>query len=429
MIETSRGTTARRRLPMWHRGRGPGLAESSSDAGPKGPGVWATAAWVVVIALACLTTLAAAEVSVTLALVYWFTLVMIFVTPRGGGAKAAGRGSVAGEESASLGQERSDDVNELHGVAAFHSSGAVLQAPAEEVDSREQPAWEAGTARPRRSRVRVRKPAKPAGEPITPPVTWVRVGPGRFVRADVAGASGEAHVASPDPLESPSLETGADYPVEAVDPIEPAVGELEPTGTTSAADERLEVEEYGNAPSALESSFSEALDEIDPVEAAELINEAIEDGEEPAEILFETQLRPRVDWRQTALSGSWRREVVRTTLSASRGLWRRGFASTRNRRTGSVLLDASQRRIRRYTDRAAGRIAHVERGFRPRSPPARGTRRAHRASIESAPRARRSWTAGGNAPAVCGQPGSWRFPATRAWTKPAFKESTSRRHN
>lgn len=385
-------------------------AESSLGAGPQGLGAWATAAWVVVIALACLTTLAAAEVSVVLALVYWSALVMIFVTPHGGRAKAARRETGAGEEPAGLEMRQGDVLNDLHDAVLPDSIATVLEPPAPEADSREQPAWEAETARPRRGRVRVRKSAKPAGEPSAAPVTWVRVGPGRFVRADVAaaGAHAEAHVATHDSAEQPSLETGVEARVEAVGPIEPAAESVpEPSSAVAAAEESLEIEAYGTAPSAFEPDLSESLDEVDLVDAAELANQVIADGEK----LFEVDDRQArsVGWRRRVALRQWRSRVVRTTLNASRTSERRAIAVGGNRRSGSTRSDASQGRMRQVAGRAASRIAHVERGFRPRSPPARGPREAHRALIESSPRARRSRATGGNALVADGQPGSWRF--------------------
>ncbi len=407
MIEISRAATRRWRLSSWRR-RQPVSAEPSPVAGPRGPGVWATAAWVVVIALACLTTLAAAEVSVMLALVYWSALVAIFLSPRGGGVKTLPLEALAGDELAGSGIARDHLVDDLHDVVPPASNTPVLEPPADEGDSREQPAWEAETARPRRGRVRVRKSAKPAGEPIMPPVTWVRVGPGRFVRADVAvaGAHAEADLETPDAMENPTLETGEETPPEPVNPIEPTASDLEPLGAARVTDEGPEVEEYGNAPSAFEPSLSDALDEIAPVDVLETVDLA---GE-------------------AIVAGKWRRGIMRMVSNAGRRHQRGRFARGGNRSRVPMRSDAPQPRMRPYTGRAARGIPQVERGFRPRSPPDHETRGARRALIEMAPRPgdheRPAETPGPRG--VCLALGVSRG---RPWEGSPLTESTSSRHN
>lgn len=67
----------------------------------------------------------------------------------------------------------------------------VLETPAVETADATMPnpdPTSTGAAKPRRSRARYRKTAKTAAEPVTDatPATWIRVGPGKFVRADAS---------------------------------------------------------------------------------------------------------------------------------------------------------------------------------------------------------------------------------------------------
>jgi hypothetical protein len=126
------------------------------------------------------------------------------------------------------------------------------------------PSPSADAAKPRRTRGRARKPARAAGDPTVVPsaataVTWVRVGPGKFVRADSQGpgpalapephatltadeAGPVADGAAPEPAGAvESVPAAEPVPVDALAlPREPAESETSPEGQVSFEEPRTD---------------------------------------------------------------------------------------------------------------------------------------------------------------------------------------------
>ena len=141
------------------------------------------------------TACAVASVSAWLVPVYLLLVVVILTAPRGSRASSPAAGSRAGflgtriaEPGQGAGEGRADgtgspepgpDARQDPDLAAGESDDAQPS------HLRLDPAA-AAIARPRRSKARTRKAAKPAAElaPEFAPVTWVRVGPGKYVRSD-----------------------------------------------------------------------------------------------------------------------------------------------------------------------------------------------------------------------------------------------------
>ncbi len=139
--------------------------------------------------------------------------------PRGEGARRSGEGS---DPPAIAGQpEPGPDTSSDPAVSTAESDDA---GPA---NLRLDPAATA-IPKPRKSRARSRKTAKPAIEPApdSAAVTWVRIGPGHYVRSD-AIHQGQPPVEAPAPAEVPPPVASQDAseaptPVESQGPTEPA---------------------------------------------------------------------------------------------------------------------------------------------------------------------------------------------------------------
>lgn len=190
-----------------------------------------------------LTSWVVASVSTWLVPVYVTAMVFIFVSPRvesPEGSRGAGdtRQPAAGEEPARGARSPSRKVPPPS-QAAEPSAGGSPEASAEGISpSPPGPA----AAKPRRRRAR--KPAKPGSEPAVaaPQATWIRVGPGKFVRADLHAQGVEAEAPSqptsevepsqaptPDeafPQDSPEAAVPIEEPAQADAPLE--AGPIEP---------------------------------------------------------------------------------------------------------------------------------------------------------------------------------------------------------
>jgi hypothetical protein len=161
---------------------------------------------VVMAGIMGLTSWVVASVSTWLVPVYVTVMVLIFATPRttrpegtaeegDGGTPAAPEGDARGANSSS-GSSR--DPGAPGPTAENGSDQAATAAPGPSASR---------TAKPRRSRGRGRKASRPAGEPSAPPAaaTWIRIGPGKFVRAD-SQEQGLATSTEPEP--QPEAPTG-----------------------------------------------------------------------------------------------------------------------------------------------------------------------------------------------------------------------------
>ena len=146
-----------------------------------------------IVALTGLTTWAVASVSIWLVPVYLLLMIVTFATPHAGRTQLPGTesssevpGAEADESRQSLGADYSEGMGEPHPDVepvpdTLASESADVLTPLTEPPG-------TVSAKPRRSRSRSRKAAKTAVEsvPEASPVTWIRVGPGKFVRADAS---------------------------------------------------------------------------------------------------------------------------------------------------------------------------------------------------------------------------------------------------
>ena len=213
------------------------------------------------------TACALASVSAWLVPVYLLLVVVILTAPRGSRASSPAAGSRAGfpgtriaEPGQDAGEGRADgtgppepgpDARQDPDLAAGESDDA------ESSHLRLDPAA-AAIARPRRSKARTRKTAKPAAElaPEFAPVTWVRVGPGKYVRSD-AIIQGQPPAEAPAPAEA--VASDADP---ATDPPEPA------TAAPTDADPATPAADANDAALTSEEPATTALPTTDAHEAA-----------------------------------------------------------------------------------------------------------------------------------------------------------------
>jgi hypothetical protein len=372
-----------------------------------------------------LTTWAVASVSIWLVPAYLLLMILIFAAPGAGRAKVPAKELRAGSSDADvaesgqgMGADRADGMGQAHPVPEPSPDNLVDEA-AESSTTRLDRAGPI-IAKPKRSRARSRKAAKAVAEPTaeSSPVTWIRVGPGQFVRADasIQGPSQapadevapEAHPATDSPpsvTPAPEVVPGANpmidgltavpsvtpptIPLEvSADPIPRDPPESPPDGermdpSTGEKPPEPAAEEYGIAPSAFGPETEDSLASpslvpgvsdlpvlpmTDPGRTTEL------GGHPPSRGVNPGQLGSR---RQR----SWARTVFlpREVANVSRGLGsiaassRRRIGTRPGPRTAAVRCSSvTDVRLRQAARRASGRTDHVERAWRPRSPPRHG---------------------------------------------------------
>ena len=230
---------------------------------------WVTPIEAGLFVLVVSTASAIASVSVWWVPVYLALLVMMFViSPR---RSAPLTTSELGAKSVTIGitdlgsglrVDCADGVDELHSFSQSDSAATNLELT-EPTDSNSG-LNTAGTIK-RRGRVRARKAAPPASEPVTDalPVVWIQVGPGKFVRVE-----GGIQTVNPTQTEEvvtqahPAVEAPAETMLAAPFQIEPLAeqesfassgyspDDVEPIPVSSDLTSRLVTEEYGIAPSA-----------------------------------------------------------------------------------------------------------------------------------------------------------------------------------
>ena len=143
------------------------------------------------VVLVGLTTYAVAWVSVWWVPAYLALMVLIFVIPQG--HSRLERGSTPGEKSATststdfdqdLQVNRADKGND-HFAAESTSSSIIGESTANTADLNPDSTG-SGTTKPRRGRGRAQRLAKTAtaSAPDFASATWIRIGPGKFIRAD-----------------------------------------------------------------------------------------------------------------------------------------------------------------------------------------------------------------------------------------------------
>ena len=363
-------------------------------------------------ALTGLTTCAVASVSIWLVPAYLLLMVLIFAMPRperaGSSAtepRAGTSGADAAESGQGLGEDRAVETGEPRPAAEpvpGIPTGEAAEAPTPGPD----PAG-AATAKPRRSRARSRKAAKSAVEPApdASPVTWIRVGPGKFVRAD-AGVQdfpqAQAEEVAPA-TDAPEFAAGANPVIDALEGVAPAPwspvpfevpaepGPLDPMEATPDGEETVPssvedvsgsvAEEYGIAPSAFGSEppdfpAAEGLDHG-------VFEELVPPRADPVCIAGPDGLPSGRDACSGRLGSRRQRSWVRTAflpagianVSQGRGSdpasWRRRVPSRPGPRTAVRCSSPLDPRLRQAARRASGRSRHVQRAFRSRSPPRR----------------------------------------------------------
>jgi hypothetical protein len=394
---TSRTSKVRlRHAARWFRARAHLVSSRPASADGRQPK--ASGVSLALVVLVGLTTLAVAWVSLWWVPAYLALLVLIFVTPQG--RSRPERVSKLGEESAGgvlidldhgLRVDRAGEGDHHH-LAAESISGLIVGTPATETTGSHPDLTSSGAAKPRRGRGSARKAAKTAAElaPDLASVAWIRVGPGKFVRADANSQAVdqaqteevvvEAHPATDAPaqeLPAPLALTNALVEQDLPDPLEITSGEEERVAVSDDSALGSVTEVYGIAPSAFSSVPSDSLS-VEGLE--EDVSEVVVTPEADSSPLanldgntsWEGEDRGRLDL-QGGTSGHRVCGVSRGIASAipngDRASSRRNVPRGPKPRTlvsSSYPLNA---RLRQAARRAFGRLPHVQRALRPRSPP------------------------------------------------------------
>jgi hypothetical protein len=221
------------------------------------------------VALTAVTSWVVARVSAWLVPVYMSAMVLIFAAPRTSRPKAAATVPEGPSTAPGAGDEPTPE-----GDATGPSAAPVLVEPTAGVDD-----VAAAPPKPRKRRAKGRRSTKAAAaaaaagaaDPAAAQVTWIRVGPGKFVRADVQDpeAEGPPPPASPPeadasageiPADSPNPDDGKPGAEDA--PEEPGFSDVPEVLDASEAI----AEEHGNAPSTLGEGH-EVVDDLEDTPA------------------------------------------------------------------------------------------------------------------------------------------------------------------
>jgi hypothetical protein len=216
------------------------------------------------------TACAVASVSAWLVPAYLLLVVVILAphqgprassTPSGMSAETIGIGIAGSGQDSGAGQ--SEGTGQLEPGPDDGSNPAVPAGESDDAESlslRADPAANA-VARPRRSRTRSRKASRTAAEPApdSTPVTWIRVGPGKYVRSDAMG-QGQPPTEAQATVEAPAVAT----------PDDPVTDRPEPATDTSTApiEDRPAVDAPAADASAPEEPATAAYPETDAPVAA-----------------------------------------------------------------------------------------------------------------------------------------------------------------
>jgi hypothetical protein len=384
--------------------------------------------WVgaVLAVLVGLTTCVVASVSISWVPVYLVLMVVILVTPRPA-RRSKTRSKSAGNSTGSIHADldhgiRADQMAEVDRHFPSPEPEAGLELVTAPADSLGHGLDSTGPdlLKPRRTRARARKLARTGTEPamISIPVAWIRVGPGKFIRAD-ANTSMVDPVQSerPDEIARPptsarpevdprAVDQSAVLPVArgfdpTTDPADSAIPALAipvtalaerdtpdlaetPTDQLSMAvefDRVLEslTDAHGITPSAVgeipgASSPVEQLNGAEPEALGGAENDFSLNGAGSANTdgrvldfrrrsLAQQAFKERVD-----LVSRWTAQAMPNTIRASS---RRVLLPRFNPRTSVSLSLAVNLRAQQAMRRAFGRISHVHRTVCSRSPPYR----------------------------------------------------------
>jgi len=369
---------------------------------------------VVLAGLLGLTSWVVASVSTWLVPVYVTAMALIFVIPRAERPRDSGPLGDTGEPD--LDKEKGSEASGLSSPdpaprdTVVQAASGPAEASASGTDSSGP-----GAVKPKRARSRARKPsAKPGAERATAAAaTWIRVGPGKFVRAD-SDSQGQDPLPSPEPgqMAEPGASSDSPSPAETPGPsVDPEPGSpatdlmpraeetreesdpLEPTAASEinlvdpgdSLDPQPAAEEYGITPSAFGPDlFEDASEEEDEQSFTGLVVCPESGTEDLAETEIETEtkaqtdpepprprifgspgprvgLKPSSRWNLAA-GGSSGSGVSRLARNVRSGSGRRGLTQL-----GSV----ANSRPRSLARRNLGRFAQIHRGFHARSPPGR----------------------------------------------------------
>jgi len=345
------------------------------------------------------TAWAIASISVWWVPVYLALLVTIFSTPRVRQSSSSASDSNAasdGIRATDLGQglrvDRADETEQYRLVTRSDATPTMAEC-SESLDPSVDPTG-AGTAKSRRGRVRVRKASKPAAELVTGslPVTWIQVGPGKFVRIEGGTATADSAqteeivprdipVTETLTVETPAVAAQAE-PLVVQEPVESLEVSPRDVGSVLVSTDCAlgsVTEEHGIAPSAFSlvprlNSATEGLDcDVPDRTDHPEIDTGVPAG--PAGQVLPSAVDPGRLWLQPGTSRLWVSRVQRGIAHAvprmGRASCRRNIRTCPNPRTlvGSWFAPNTPRQ--NAARRAFGRMAHVERTLRPRSPPGR----------------------------------------------------------
>ncbi len=358
----------------------------------------ATGAGVALVVLVGFTTLTVAWISVWWVSAYLALMALIFVTPHGRSRQEQilnpGDESAGGVLTALADGLRVDRANEAdhHHLAAESVSGSIVGESTTDIADFSPDSTSSTTAKPRRGRSRPRKVARTAAEPMpgSAAVTWIRVGPGKFVRADANGQAVdqaqteevyvEAHPAMDAPgqeLRASSAHADALVERDPSDLLEVTSGEEKRVSGSDNCVPGSVVEEYGITPSAfssippdlrsvegLEHDVSEVAVtlEADSSPLANLGGNTSRDAK--ARGRLGSRGRPSASRVCRALRG-----IASAIPSADRASLRRNIRRGPKPRTLIGSSDPPNARLWQAAHRAFGRLPHVQRALRPRSPP------------------------------------------------------------
>ena len=214
MIATSRTPKAwPRPADRWFRDHGQSHFFAGIPAGTETCQLKAGWVGLGLVVLVVLTTSAVAWVAVWWVPPYLALMVLIFVTPRRPRQPVLPRepGDVSADVITSdptnnLRLDRTADGEYIPFTVKLTSVRLVGESIPESAGGCTD-STNSGITKPRRSRIRARRVAKTAAEPLPEfvPATWIRVGPGKFVRADahshsVDQANTEEPSANPNPV-------------------------------------------------------------------------------------------------------------------------------------------------------------------------------------------------------------------------------------
>jgi hypothetical protein len=409
LIPSSRRANARRRgAAASHGGCGGSRAASEFPYDAHRHWLHNAVASAGLAALVAATAWGVANVSVWWLPAYLALMAVIFVAPakphRSRSTKGPTEGSFGSAAVDPVGAARADRSEgpvTSHLTSAWDAGMHVGSCTAAAPECGSVPAA-IGGARSRRTRIRARKAARPAAEvmPELSAVSWISVGPGKFVRADNANsdiardqAHGKTEMADEiGPCDASALVTPVPaasarkmaqhepFSQHAVNPGAMAMALASEDGVAGTLSE-----EYGTAPSACEllpqDSFSSERLHSGGAEASVDLTSDLEFGKEPdsdyiAELTDGASLgvtRPDPDrwhrWKPRVQTVWLARGVARTISGPGVPHGRRGVRAYRELRIARRSARKANGRLEQATRRAFERVAHVQCILRARSPP------------------------------------------------------------